>query len=863
MNTERRDAPRFFIVSNLLTSQDCVYQEANVIKDLRKKIKIMESRNTPKVLSNPVKSKRTALGEVSNTQKPKESAIKRWLQPDTRDSDSSPSTIKEENEKEPTTQKTVIFNGTREINIPTPRKVASPTIATWYSPRVVIPIMPPPEVTVNKSNFEVIKSNESSLSTIKKNSKRSKSSTKKSQSNNNNSLLNWFSPASSSKDQQSGSDNLQNDTNPAFDDDDNPNVKEISSLTNVLSESRPIANIGKKRLQRTSESDHIVVSSLPALEDVDLGAVDMNLITDILKFYDFIVKFEKPLGLNLEYNGNKLKYDHLEEMILDDRFHTRLAYLQSELLSFLYNESEEGCDIDLVNIQYYLIERYPNKKFLLEKEYPEFSPREQMSIFTDIINEALRTNKLREYIKELTVPANHRKENDLRTEKMKEINFKVNETRVRIVNKENEIKDIEKQLKEETSGFEGESNIVDLSNAITKRQKIVAKRKAEQELNEQRKDAADEIELLHHKLDKLEAEHKALSMLNKTERDHANCILRGGSILNPLGRDERFYTLVRLGQDRNGRYYWFFRTLGGVFVETIKWNYPMEDSNDLSLPLTSLSEWQFISGIGIFRMFMAVLNTRNEKERILKVNLKIMEKEIEPTFDKLNLWLEKTRDVKSEPMEVDCEEVRSIMSQHQKSFWKLFDTFIRKKDVWSLEEYHIIMEEYVKRKIADFEKILRHVEPNLVFRDSQSNLKGNAIVFVNEVKDMISETGLKFTDSDKPSTISSKKDKSWDWLYNAAVDWYSLDIRTFSTLAVWLDVMIEAGGPVVKSIKRRMKEQLAEKLKCPMRLRDKKNKVVSYKEEIIDDEIEEGDVEEQNLPPSKWSFRERKRVAYK
>jgi hypothetical protein len=535
-------------------------------------------------------------------------------------------------------------------------------------------------------------------------------------------------------------------------------------------------------------------------------------------------------------------------MILDDRFHTRLAFLQSRLLSFLYNESEEGCDIDLVNIQYYLIERYPNRKFLLEKEYSEFSSRERMSIFIDIMNEALRTNKLREYIKELTVPANHRKENDIRTAKMKEINFKINETRVKIVNKENKLKDIEKQLKEKASDFEGESNIVDLSNAITKRQKIVAKRKAEQEilneLNEQRKDATYEIELLHHKLDKLEAEYKELNMLNKTERDHANCILRGGSILTPSGRDERFYTMVRLGQDRDGRYYWFFRTLGGVFVETINWNYPEEDSGNSSLPLTSLSEWQFISGIGIFRMLMAVLNTRNERERILKVNLKIMEKEIEPTFDKLNLWFEKKRDIKSEPMEVDSEEVKSIMSQRQRSFWKLFDTVIRKKDVWSLEEYRIIMEEYVKRKIADFERTLRHVEPNLVLKDSQSNLKVNAIDFVNEVKNMISETGLKFTDNDNSS---SKKDKNWDWLYNAAVDWYSLDIRTFSTLAVWLDVMIEAGEPVVRSIKKRMKEQLAEKFKCPMRLRDKKNKVVNYKEEVIDDEIEEGDIEEQNL----------------
>lgn len=538
-------------------------------------------------------------------------------------------------------------------------------------------------------------------------------------------------------------------------------------------------------------------------------------------------------------------------MILDDRFHTRLAFLQSGLLSFLYNESEEGCDIDLVNIQYYLIERYPNKKFLLEKEYSEFSPRERMSVFIDIMNEALHTNKLREYIKELTISANHRKENEIRTTKMKEINFKINETRVRIVNKENEIKDIEKQLKEKTSSFEGESNIVDLTNAITKRQKIVAKRKAEQEmlseLNEQRKDATHEIELLHHKLDKLEAEHKELNMMNKTERDHANCILRGGSILNPLGRDERFYTMVRLGQDRDGRYYWFFRTLGGVFIETIKWNYPEDDFNDSSLPLTSLSEWQFISGIGIFRMFMAGLNTRNGRERILKVNLKIMEKEIEPSFDNLNLWLEKKRDIKGEPMKVDCEEVKSIMSQRQKSFWKLFDTVIRKKVVWSLEEYHTIMEECVKRKIADFEKILRHVEPNLVFKDPQSNSRVSAIDYVNEVKNMIFETGLKFTDNDNSFIASSKKDKNWDWLYNAAVDWYSLDIRTFSTLAVWLDVMIEAGEPVVRSIKKRMKEQLAEKYKCSTRLRDKKSKVVNYKEEIIDGEIEEEDFEEQNL----------------
>ena len=56
---------------------------------------------------------------------------------------------------------------------------------------------------------------------------------------------------------------------------------------------------------------------------------------------------------------------------------------------------------------------------------------------------------------------------------------------------------------------------------------MVAKHKAEQELHEQRKEAADEIELLLHRLDKLKTEHKKLSMLNKTERNHANCTLRG------------------------------------------------------------------------------------------------------------------------------------------------------------------------------------------------------------------------------------------------------------------------------------------------------------------------------------------------
>src|SRR6266498_2975616 len=131
-----------------------------------------------------------------------------------------------------------------------------------------------------------------------------------------------------------------------------------------------------------------------------------------------------------------------EEMILDNRFHTRLAFLQSELLSFLYKESEEECDIDLVNLQYYLTERYPNRKFLCEKEYSEFNPKERTSILVDLMNEALHTNKLREYIRELTtVSSNHKKE---RSEMMKEIKFKINEIRVKIVNKENDIKDIEK-----------------------------------------------------------------------------------------------------------------------------------------------------------------------------------------------------------------------------------------------------------------------------------------------------------------------------------------------------------------------------------------------------------------------------------
>ncbi|RIA97081.1 hypothetical protein C1645_814601 [Glomus cerebriforme] len=825
------------------------------------------SSNISKVSSSRPKPKRMALNEVSNTQK----SESRWLLSDARDSKevvNSLSMVTEEYEKDSTTQKTENSNITHEINIPTPRKVSSPAKVTWYYlPRVVIPIVSPPEVTVDKPNIQIMKSNESSLTTIKKNSKKSKSSTKKSQPNNNSSLLNWFSPSTSSNDQQSGSDESFI-SNPTFNENENKStLKEISNSTNVQLESRSIANIGKRRLKKIDESDpnfNVFAASLPALENVDLGAIDMNLITDIIRLYDFIVKFEKPLGLDLDYNGDKLTYVQLEEMILDNRFHTRLAYLQSELLSFVYKESDEECDIDPVNLQYFLTERYPNRKFLLEKECPEFSPRERMLIFEDLMNEALCTNKLREFIKELTTSSCQKKENDIRMANIREIKFKINEIRVRIINRENELKDIEKQFKEKTMSFE--NDYIDLPNAVTKRQKVVAKRKAEQEalneLNERRKVATDEIELLLHKLDKLEIEHRKLNMLNKTERDHTNCILRGGSILNPSGRDERFYMFAKLGQDRDGRYYWFFRTLGGIFVETVKWNYPEQDSDDLSLPLTSPSEWQFISGIGIFRKLMAVLNSRGNREKVLKTNLKILEKEIEPTFDRLNLWLEKKRNIKTEYMEVDSEEVKSIMGQRQKSFWKLFDTVIRKRNVWSLEEYHIIMEEYVKRKIADFEKILRNVDPNLVFNYSQGV---SASDLVSEVKNMISETGLKFMDHDNASitsSTSSKKDKSWDWLYNVAVDWYLLDIKTFSTLAVWLDVMVEAGEPVVRSIKKRMQEQLAEKFKCPTRLRVKKGKAVEYKEENTDDEIEEDDAEEQK-PPSKWSLRDRKRVAYK
>jgi hypothetical protein len=204
----------------------------------------MESCNTSKLSSNRTKSKRVALSEVSNTQKSKESeVIKRWLQNDARDSDSkevlsSLSTATEESEKDSTAQETVIFNGTREINIPTPRKVVSPTKLTWYYlPRVVIPIVTPPEVTVSKPNFETMKSNQSSLTTIKKNTKKSKSNVKKSQPNNNNSLLNWFGPSNG---QQSGSDKpfiTQKDAsspNSTLDGNQNQNPsKETSNSLNV------------------------------------------------------------------------------------------------------------------------------------------------------------------------------------------------------------------------------------------------------------------------------------------------------------------------------------------------------------------------------------------------------------------------------------------------------------------------------------------------------------------------------------------------------------------------------------------------------------------------------------------------------
>ncbi|CAI2187400.1 402_t:CDS:2, partial [Funneliformis geosporum] len=827
----------------------------------------MEKRNPAKVLSNRSKPKRIALSEVSNTQIPasKESEIiKRWLQSDSRDSDSPKEVVYQTNspsnvtEGKTATQKTTMFNGTREINIPTPRIVTSPTKVTWYySPRVVIPIVTPPEVTVIKPNFEVMKSNENSTATIKKNSKKSKANTKKSQPNNNSSLLNWFGSTS----------DIPNTT---LNGNENPNVlKEITNPPNVTSESRPIT----KRKRATNASNPINVATLPTFERVNLGENNLILIIDILSIYDFIVKFEKPLELDLSYNRDRLNYDDLEEMILDNHFHTYLGFLQAGLLSFLYKESEEGCDIDLVNLQYFLIERFPNRKFLCEKEYSKFNPRERTSVFLDLMNEALHTNKLREYIRELMMPATHKKENVTRSERMKEIKFKINEIRVKIVNKENEMKDIENQLKEKQLDLDNED--ADLPNAATKRQRMVAKRKAEIELHEQLKDLADEIEIFSHRLDKLEMEHKELDMLNKTERNHANCTLRGGSILNPSGRDERFYMIARLGQDRDGRYYWFFRPLGGVFIETIKWNYSFNQGSDTSsLPITSSSEWQMISGIGELRMLMAALNTHDDRENSLKANLKTLENEIESTFDMLNLWLEKKGNKQNEKMEVDSEEVKIIMSQRQKSFWKLFDTVIRKKNVWSSEEYHVIMKEYVKRKTVEFEKILQEVDLNLVFKTCELNLSDNASDFVNEIKKVISETGLKFTDDDDASSNSSKKDKNWGWLYDVAVNWYSLEIKTFSILAVWLDVMINSGEPVVRSIKKRMREQLSEKFKCSSRLRNKKGKAVVYKEEISDEEIggetdeeindelndenEDGYFEAQKQP-SKWSLRERKR----
>ncbi|CAG8470386.1 11305_t:CDS:2 [Paraglomus occultum] len=628
----------------------------------------------------------------------------------------------------------------------------------------------------------------------------------------------------------------------------------------------------------------VLESSKPLnLKSLDeIPHVDMNVVVNIFQVFDFFVKFENVIGVTLvNSSGARLTYDDLEEMALDrNHCHTRLFLLVCEFLDYLMDDCDEKSKFfpDLLTVQHRLSRLLSSRVFLRSTEYIYFPPHERLTLLKDMINQAMRTDPAREQIKEWCDKLNDcAKQKKLRHVTIENLQNEIPELKAKVKLLEKEIKEIEVQLKNHHSGIDTESDDArseESASGVTARQRAVARaqaaRDAEEALRVKRIRAAEEAESFERLIGIKQLEYDNLVSLNTTEREDLKNSLVGGSVIRAAGNsaNHELYQFAQLGQDRYCRNYWFYRPIGGIFVEDVEWyrsyNKERMDSNGKAAEngessdeqLKRQSRWWVIDSIEAYRAFKNSLNPRGVRERALEASLKKIEDEIIESFKRLNEWMERrlndTKEIQQENVERDV--VKKAL-QRDGDIHKIVARIVRDMSTLTVCEYECIMCEAIRRKLKVFEACLVEMRPDFVIEQADFDLNScsKPEKFFEYIKKLISSTGIVMSEptndeeeptSAKTATSSNEEQLSNDqspsssfkWLAIASSRWYWSDIRTFSSVCVMLDELIEAHDIAVKANAKLKKANKS----LSRGLSKKSNDTTDAEDEDTDGTIEEG-----------------------
>ncbi|CAG8634444.1 9029_t:CDS:2, partial [Paraglomus brasilianum] len=532
-----------------------------------------------------------------------------------------------------------------------------------------------------------------------------------------------------------------------------------------------------------------------------------------------------------------------EEMALDrNHCHTRLFLLVCEFLDYLVDEFDEKSNAfaDILTVQHRLSRLLSSRVFLRSTEFIFFLPHERLTLLKDMINEAMRTDPAREQIKEWCDKLNDcAKQKKLRHGTIENLQNEIPELKAKVKLLEKEIKEIEVQLKNHHSGIDTESDDArseESASGVTARQRAVARaqaaRDAEEALRVKRIRAAEEAESLERLIGIKQLEYDNLVSLNTTEREDLKNSLVGGSVIRAAGNsaNHELYQFAQLGQDRYCRNYWFYRPIGGIFVEDVEWyrsyNKERMDSNGKAAENGEessdgqpkrQSRWWVIDSIEAYRALKNSLNPRGVRERALEASLKKIEDEVIESFKRLNQWIERrsndNQEIQQENVERDA--VKKAL-QRDGDIHKIVARIARDMSTLTVYEYECIMCEAIRRKLKVFEACLIEIRPDLVIEQADFDLDNcsKPEKFFEYVKKLISSTGIVMSEptndegepaSAKTATSSNEEQSSNDqspsfkWLAIASSRWYWSDIRTFSSVCAMLDELIEAHDVDVKA----------------------------------------------------------------
>ncbi|KAI0244264.1 hypothetical protein L0F63_005979 [Massospora cicadina] len=212
--------------------------------------------------------------------------------------------------------------------------------------------------------------------------------------------------------------------------------------------------------------------------------------------------------------------------------------------------------------------------------------------------------------------------------------------------------------------------------------------------------------------------------IESTEFTTPGAALLHGQLEGPIS--DTFVTL--LGKDRIGRLFWFWRPIGGIFIEA-------NSCPGLDFP-SNTPRWEHVGDKTQFEVLLRSLNPRGHRERILQAQLSTNQKLILDSFSSANRWLQLQRELIALADEQLAPYITAKFAEYRPHLEKLNDAFLARLKNFGADDllamfdrshYDFFVLRAMRERLAKL-KLYLYDQSALLFKSSQRGNTGQRLL---------------------------------------------------------------------------------------------------------------------------------------